>query len=76
MNAVRVHETFSHGNFRAVTSADRESLTEAVRDVLAKSPYPSSHLDDGEWITKLWDELLNSGTAERGWCTYRWEWLD
>lgn len=76
VNTVRVRETIDHGDFHAVTTAEAESLTSAIKAVLSKSPYPTSHLHDDAWLTKLWDELLNDGTAMRGWCRYAWEWLD
>jgi hypothetical protein len=76
VNTVRVRETIDHGDFHAVTTAEAESLTSALKGVLSKSPCPTSHLDDEAWLTKLWDELLNEGTAMRGWCSYEWEWLN
>lgn len=75
-DAVRVTEVVHHGDFQHATTATGGSLTEALKDVLQHSPYPSSHSDDSAWVTELWGELLNRGTASRGWCRYTWEWTE
>lgn len=75
MSTVRVIETIHHGDTHGATHAEAGSLTEALRLVLEASPYPNAHRDKPEFMLALWDELLNTGKASRGWCDYTWMWL-